>query len=188
MILYFKPSLGDSIKATLFKNLANDLGLEVRFLDERDLLVKVSELLSGKRGDSPTPYSAKESFVLFDLEDEDLDSLLVAMREKGLKLPLKAKTTKSNKTWSLSELIAHVSEEAEVMQALHKLYQLLNASKSFEYEPHYDESNWQAFKKAQEEAEGLIASVGKKEIELDEIIKMTEYFNQAVLTLIGKGD
>lgn len=187
MILYFKPSLGDAIKATQFQNIATSLNLEVSYLDEKDLSMKVSELLEGKRGNDTTPYLDKESFALFDLEDEALDNLLVAMREAGFRLNLKAKTTASNKNWTLRALIAHVSEEAEVMQALHKLYQLLNASQTFEYEDHYDKAHWQAFKNAQEEVGQFMEKVGKEEIELDEVTKLTERFNQVVLTLIGKG-
>lgn len=187
MILYFKPKFGDALKATQFQNLANSLGLEVNFLDEKDLSLTINALLEGQRGKESEPYSDKESFVLFDLEEEDLDRLLVLMREEGLRLTLKAKTTLSNKAWSLSSLIAHVREEAEVMQALHKLYQLLNASKSFEYESHYDEAHWNDFKTAQESVEAFIEKVGKEEIELDEVNTLMQSFNQSVLTLIGKG-
>lgn len=189
MILYFKPHRGDTIKAMRFQNLVSDeLGLFVKFVDERALSTKVASLLQDEPyqelGD--ISYDSAESFLLFSLEDELLEELLALMREHKISLPLKAKTTVNNLNWTLYELINHVKEESEVMQALYKLHQLLEASKSFEKLDSYDESLWEAFKVVRNEVEAHLARVGKDEIELKATLDLTEKFNQCVLDLIGK--
>ena len=186
MILYFKPEWGDKLKATQFEEIVGKLSLEVNFLEERDLEETVENLLLGHRGQSEGSCHACDGFVLFDLEDEVLDELLALMREAGLRLPLKARTTPSNVKWSLEELIRHVSEEAEVMQALHKLHQLVSATDEFTKEPHYQEDAWQTFEEEKEKAKTHFDKIGQEEISLEETLALIERFNQAVLQLIGE--
>ena len=79
MILYFKPKRGDEIKATQFYNLVtSQLGLDVVFLDERHLNSTVENLLSGEVDlkESSMSYQSSESFVLLDIEEDDLNDLL----------------------------------------------------------------------------------------------------------------
>lgn len=186
MILYFKPKWGDKLKAAQFEEIVERLSLEVNFLNEQDLEETVENLLLGHRGQSEGSCHACDGFVLFDLEDEVLDALLGLMREEGLRLPLKARTTPSNVKWSLEELIGHVSEEAEVMQALHKLHQLVSATDEFTKEPRYQEDAWQAFEVEREKAKAHLDKIGQEEISLEETLALTERFNQAVLALIGE--
>ena len=189
MILYFKPKRGDEIKATQFYNLVtSQLGLDVVFLDERHLNSTVENLLSGEVDlkESSMSYQSSESFVLLDIEEDDLNDLLQLLRENQISLPLKAKTTSSNVKWTLIELIAHVSEEAQVMKALHKLYQLFTASQSFIELENYDKALWENFVLKQNEVKAYLDRVGKEEIELDETLALIESFNESVLKLMAK--
>lgn len=187
MILYFKPKCGDALQATRFEKIAEQLALEVRFLEECDLEERIDDLLNGHRGQSKVDWSDCDSFLLFDLEDDLLDELLGVMREANLRFPLKARTTPSNVKWSLKTLIGHVSEEAELMKALHKLHQLFRAANEFTHAPKYPKEAWQAFEAEKEKVKAHLEKVGQEEISLEETLALTERFNQAVMHLLGEG-
>lgn len=187
MILYYQPKNGDDIKLAQVKKIAQESGQIFKTITEAHLSCRLADLLAEDLVGEPIslPENAQEPFLILDIPDEELDLFLARLREENLRFPYKARTTPSNLDWTLAELMQHVSGEAALMQALHQLYQFVQVSEEFE-EAHYDAEKWADFIQVREEAKALLNRMGKEEILLLDVVKMTDRFNDTVLTLIGR--
>ena len=53
--------------------------------------------------------------VISGISGKKLDTLLNALRENGVKIPLKAVVTASNQSWTIKQLVKELSAEHERM-------------------------------------------------------------------------
>jgi len=58
-------------------------------------------------------HTGAECLVLCGLGNDDLNALLDALREAGLKIPYKAMLTPHNRAWTLDHLIGQLADEHE---------------------------------------------------------------------------
>lgn len=113
---------GEEKKETVLEIL-NSKNIDYRILKDKDVFQRVGYLagIEGFReidSENLPERGADSEMVLFaNFEEEDLIDLLKNLKEKNVYIPLKAGLTETNINWILNDLILHVDEENEMMQA-----------------------------------------------------------------------
>lgn len=114
----------------ILEDIGKDLDYEIDIATNEDLGQRVGALLGEME-----KIEVEEDFEPVDINflmihnftDEELDELLMALRENELKIPNKCISTPTNKDWVFYELLKENKEEAELMPILHNLYAVRSA-------------------------------------------------------------
>lgn len=92
-------------------------GLEVREVPRAQYSLPLGVVLGvRKAGKLPPPYTGgglkQPMLVMHGLSSAEVDGVLVALKELGLQIPLKALTTPSNLKWPATQLYGHLMMES----------------------------------------------------------------------------
>ena len=101
------------------KRAAEKCGAETLFTDDGETPVcrllgeAQTESVESDSGDHPLPSA--ECLLIAGFGREELDGALSAIREEGLRIPLKAVYTPVNRVWSFAHLVSELTAEHEYM-------------------------------------------------------------------------
>lgn len=109
--------INDKTKSETIRNIASDMGEEIKVVGYKDLSRTLTGLSLGriltKSVKLPALYQMPELLVFIGMDDEKLDGFLERYKEsKAEPVKLKAVATAHNIEWTLYELIEHLKEEA----------------------------------------------------------------------------
>ena len=94
-------------------------GISAREIMPAELTQSIGSLC-GEGGKAKAPYEGnvpeKQMLIMYNFTNDGINALLEALRAAKIKIPLKAVVTKTNKQWSVIELISELEREKEAME------------------------------------------------------------------------